>query len=456
MVARVGLFLVAVAAMACCVAGPAQAQRSGEGATELELVGVVEGSYPNAEPTAGEALVRLGLTGVALRDPRGAMGGTRLPSPGEVVFVRVDTRLRAQMIPPTGATVRAVVRDAGRGMWAGRGAGWFRVESPRPSDDTDSEDEDDDDAAPLVQLRGLSCRAKIVQGQIGFEVVGVPDTGSAREAGLQPGDVIVAVNGRPLSSVAEFEKLGRDSRDLSLGVIDVNTGRLAEVALRSGAARGPRPGEAPAPPPTAAGVLAKTLGLTVEPVRMGLRGAVKVVAATAGQGGADAGLEPGDTIVEVNSQRVGTVEEFVAALPVGGGTVTLLVRDVRSERDVPIEAVASAIDDGDGLAVERPEIERPTGPPAGSPATGAADRFGLQTELAFYDAEAAVKIVGVKSGSAASRAGLRTGWIILRANDAPMLHPDDLTKAEAAAGSRLNLRVVDPATKRDSTVTLTL
>jgi S1-C subfamily serine protease len=447
MIARVRFFLLA---MSILVVRPAHAQR-GDGATELELVGVVEGAYPNAEPTAAEALVRLGLTGVSLRGAPGTTGMSRLPSPGEVVFVRVDTRLRAQMIPPTGATVRAVVRDTGRGLWAGTGAGWFRVDSPAPDE---TADDGANESGPLVTLRGMSCRAKIVQGTIGFEVVRVPDAGSARDAGLQPGDVIVAVNGRPLSSVAEFEKLGRDSRDLALGVIDVNTGQLAEVVLRSGAARGPRPGEAPERPPTAAGVLAKSLGVEVEGVRMGLRGAVKVVAATAGQGGADAGLEPGDVVVEVNGQRVGSVDEFVAALPVEGGTVTLLVRDVRSERDVPIQAVASPIDDGDDITAQRPEVEPPVGPP--SSAAGAADRFGLQTELTFYDAEAAVKIVGVKAGSAASRAGLRPGWIILRANDAPTMHPDDLAKAESVGGSRLSLRVIDPATERDSIVTLQL
>ena len=447
MVARARFFLLA---MACLIAHPAHAQRGVDGATELELVGVVEGTYRSDDASSDSALVKLSLTGVSLTRGSRASSAVRLPSPGEVVFVEVDMRSRASTKPPTGATVRGRVRYEKHGLWSAAGPGWYDVETP-PVDEAPTSD--DDSAGPLVDLRGMSCRAKIVQGQIGFEVARVPDAGSARDAGLHPGDVIVSVNGRPLSSVAEFEKLGRGSKDLALGVIDVNTGRLAEVVLRSGAALGPRPGEAAEPPPTAAGVLAKVLGLTVEPMRMGLRGAVKVVSAAAGQGGADAGLEPGDVIVEVNSQRVGSVDEFVAALPVEGGTVTLLVRDVRSERDVPIKAIASAIDDGDGLAVERPEIEPPVESPS---ATGAIDRFGLQTELTFYDAEAAVKIVDVKSGSAASRAGLRVGWIILRANDAPMMHPDDLTKAEAGAGSRLSLRVVDPATKRDSEFKLEL
>jgi hypothetical protein len=190
--------------------------------------------------------------------------------------------------------------------------------------------------------------------------------------------------------------------------------------------------------------IARSLGISVETARAGLRGAVKVATVEPTRPGAAAGLEPGDVIVAVNRTRVANIDDFAQALPAQGGQVTLIVRDVRTGEEVPVEVRAAGARSMDN---DRPQT--PKTPAAEGVTT---DRFGIAGELTFFNEEAAVKVVSVKPGSPASRAGIRAGWIILKANDEPVLHPDDLAKAEEAAGGRLTLRVVDPSTDRQHTI----
>jgi S1-C subfamily serine protease len=245
------------------------------------------------------------------------------------------------------------------------------------------------------------------------------------------------------------QELASEPKPLTLAVIDVNSGRVANVTLAAplaGDARRPRIDPATKPPSDSAARIANAIGISVETTRVGLRGAVKIATVEPAQPGAEAGLEPGDVIVAVNRTRVANIEEFAQALPEQGGKVTLVVRDVRSGNEVPVEVTAigsrSSIE-GEEASPSRPAEE-----------AGTADQLGLVTELTFYNEEAAVKVIGVKPGSPASRAGVRRGWIILQANDAPVLHPDDLAKAEENSGGRVTLRVVDPSNDRQSTVNI--
>jgi hypothetical protein len=198
------------------------------------------------------------------------------------------------------------------------------------------------------------------------------------------------------------------------------------------------------PDSDAASRIARSLGISVETARVGLRGAVKVATVDPVRPGAAAGLEPGDVIVAVNRTRVANVDDFAQALPAQGGPIILLVRDVRTGEEVPVEVRAAG-----GRPMDN---DRPQTPETPVPEGVTTDRFGIAGELTFYNEEAAVKVVSVKPGSPASRAGIRAGWIILKANDEPVLHPDDLAKAEKAAGGRLSLRVADPSTDRQRTI----
>jgi S1-C subfamily serine protease len=449
--------------LALCPTAPHSALAQFEGApagqpVELELRGSVERVFTSDDRADGARLVEIVLESVALADARAPVQQVRIPAPGDVVFVLVDDsaagqslrRVKAGPLPLVGDVVRATVRDAGRGVWSAAGVDWYEsVDSRRRPLDRDAPRTGDAASTPQVKLRGMTCEATIEQGRVALEVVSVAAEGPAHDAGFQVGDVIVAANGASIPSIARIRQIVQQAEPLKLSVVDVNTGRLAVVTLAdstTGGARRSGPEDDSHPSPAAR--IASALGIEVESARVGLRDAVKVTFVDPTKRGAEGGLEVGDVIVGVGKQQIASVAEFAKALPLRGGDLTLLVRDVRSGREVPIQVQAEN---------SRPATDDDA-PPSKNPAAepGAADRLGLSTELTFYSAEAAVKVVAVQRNSPASRAGVRPGWIIVRANDVPVLHPDDLAKAEDAARGRIALRIVDPADGRQATVNIDL
>jgi C-terminal processing protease CtpA/Prc len=445
-------------------AAPAPAQRDatiGDTPIELAIDGTVQRVFLSNVRFDATRLVEILLRGVALKDAQAPIQHVRIPPPGDVLFIVINEpsdnrRLQggtdASGVPQAGDTIRATVRYAGRGVWSATGPDWFEGigSEGRQAERDIARDGDAGSSDQLIDLRGMHCKAKIVRGQLGLEVSQVESEGPAHDAGFQVGDVIVAVGGNAISSTTKVQQLALEPQPLELSVIDVNSGRLAFVALpasRTGRIEPSRTDDAgPEADVDAAARIASGIGISVEAARAGLRGAVKVLTVDRGKPGAEAGLEPGDVIVAVNRTRVSNADEFAQALPPQGGPVTLVVRDVRSGNEVPIQVRAASV---------RP-VPRDTEQPAETQASpsGETDRLGMSTELSFYDAEAAVKVVAVRPGSPASRAGIRPGWMILKANDAPVLHPDDLTKAEEEAGGRLSLLVVDPSNDRQFTISL--
>jgi S1-C subfamily serine protease len=427
---------------------------------ELELEGGVERVFVSDDRSDDTRLVQLALRSVALADAHIPLRHVRVPAPGDVLFVVVGDssdngrlpRAESGELPRAGERIRAKVRDDGRGVWTAAGSNWFEtIESAlrRPEREVAR---DDDPGTPnrFIDLRGMRCEAKGVRGQLGLEVVQVQSEGPAHDAGFQVGDVIVAVGGSPISSVANVERLALEPKPLALAVLDVNSGRLANVTLAAsptakvGRSQSAGPRDEPGSDP--ASRIADAIGISVETTRVGVRGAVKVATVEPARPAAMAGLEPGDVIVAVNRTRVANVDDFAQALPAQGGQVTLVVRDVRTGEEVPVEVRA--------VGARSTDNDRPQTPDTSTSASEGVttDRFGIAGELTFYNEEAAVKVVSVKPGSPASRAGIRPGWVILKANDEPVLHPDDLEKAEEAAGGRLSLRVADPSTDRQSTI----
>ena len=168
----------------------------------------------------------------------------------------------------------------------------------------------------------------------GAIVSGVQAGGPADRAGLKRGDIITAFNGTPVTdnntlrnAVARTQPgstatltVTRDNREQQLRVT------LGELPAKN--ARGEREEE------TGAREDAGGLGLTVQPVspalveRFNLKGAdaglVVTDVAQAGAG-ADAGVQPGDVIEEVNRRPVRTVAELQAALKASGERPALLL-----------------------------------------------------------------------------------------------------------------------------------
>lgn len=172
--------------------------------------------------------------------------------------------------------------------------------------------------------------------------VSVVENGSAADkAGIVPGDVIVAFDGREIPSSASLPPMvGALAPGSRATLTLLREGKRREVtvtltALDASAVTGvPSPGrrEAPATP-------ANPLGLSVEALDAAARSAMGLgaregvlVAEVTGQAARQAGLSAGDVILRVNQAEVGSVAEFEAATEglERGDEVRLLVRNTRS------------------------------------------------------------------------------------------------------------------------------
>jgi serine protease Do len=166
----------------------------------------------------------------------------------------------------------------------------------------------------------------------------VQKDGPGADAGLKPGDVILAVDGKAIERSSELPPLvaaikpGSQAtltvwRDKSERSIRIKIGELKEeqaVAMEGD------PGD------TDTG----KLGLAVRPLtgdeRQELRTAGRIVVEDADGPAAVAGVEPGDVIIMVNGTPVGSVAEFRTAVNASGSTVALLIQRGGARIFVPV------------------------------------------------------------------------------------------------------------------------
>ena len=192
------------------------------------------------------------------------------------------------------------------------------------------------DVTPAI-ARGLGLS---VEG--GILVSDVTPGGPAAQAGLQRGDVITSIDGKPVTDVGHFRNLVAGTAPgtrVQLTILRNGRQQAAEVAI----------GEAPEPArPVAAAPARSQAGLPDVAVtdvtpevaqRLGLPPAVQgavVTRVASGGPAAEAGLRPGDVIQEVNRQPVRSARDFaraveqagdrdVVALVNRGGTTTYVV-----------------------------------------------------------------------------------------------------------------------------------
>lgn len=193
----------------------------------------------------------------------------------------------------------------------------------------------------------------------GALVAGVTETGPAEKGGIQPGDVIVEFDGKP---VPEMRELPRMVADTAIGktvpvkvlrkgeevTIDVALGRLEEGEKIVGADDGEATPKAETPKTT------EMLGMTLAPATGEYRERFKiaetvegvvVVDVKAGGAAAEKRIQPGDVIVEVAQEAVTTPAEVaakVAALKDKGRKSALLLI---SGQNAELRFVAVAIED---------------------------------------------------------------------------------------------------------------
>lgn len=166
----------------------------------------------------------------------------------------------------------------------------------------------------------------------------VDEDGPADDAGLEPGDVILAVDGHDIERSSELPtiiagiKPGKQAtltiwRNKSEKDVRIKVGELKEepeVALRT---------------PQADSETGK-LGLAVRPLtgseRQELKTSGRLIVEDADGPAAIAGVEPGDVLIAVNGLQVASVGEFRTAVNSSKGTIALLIQRGNAQIYVPV------------------------------------------------------------------------------------------------------------------------
>lgn len=184
-------------------------------------------------------------------------------------------------------------------------------------------------SAPLAESFGL----KAPDGALVSTIAA--DSAAAR-AGLRPGDVIVAIEGRPVRTAADVSSrigLAQPGERLKLSIWRERASRQVEVLL----ARAPEEKAAAGAQAPAGG-----LGLAVRPLaRQELRGSGLdhgLLVEQAEGPAAQAGLQPGDVLLAINGQALKDVAQLRAVLASHPRHVALLIARDGQQIFVPVEA----------------------------------------------------------------------------------------------------------------------
>jgi len=184
---------------------------------------------------------------------------------------------------------------------------------------------------------GISAEPVTIGKRTGMKVIRVEPGSPAQLAGIEPGDVLVAANGVPITGVEVLSSVVHKSGPtLTVTVRDTRSGRDVPVEIKIGSAdvASPTPIPADTPIPSDAG---RKLGAVTELVFYDVNPAVKVTEIEPGSPAARAGIEPGDIIVEANGTPTlhpKTLDEVVRKSP---STLKLTVIDPRSNKKTAVQ-----------------------------------------------------------------------------------------------------------------------
>ena len=171
----------------------------------------------------------------------------------------------------------------------------------------------------------------------GALVSAVEDGSPAARAGLKPGDVILAFDGKTIDQ----------SSSLPLVVGEMKPGQVATARIwRDGSERsvkvtvGAAPAEAVASADAPSGDSSGRLGLVVRPLTSDERDQIHakggLIVQEAGGAAAKAGVQPGDVILALNDQPVKSVHELRSLIEKAGKHVALLVQRNDAKIYVPV------------------------------------------------------------------------------------------------------------------------
>jgi serine protease Do len=173
-------------------------------------------------------------------------------------------------------------------------------------------------------------------------VSSVEKDGPAAKAGIQPGDVILGVGGRPIEHYGELSgaiAAMKPGSDTKLAVwrggkqLDVSVA-IAELHEQQAAARGARLPGSPGKTPAAFGMTVRPLS-PQEQEQAGTQGSLVVEEVTGPAAAAE--IQQGDIILGVNGKRVHSVAELQEAARTAGKNVALLVQREDAQIFVPLK-----------------------------------------------------------------------------------------------------------------------
>jgi len=183
---------------------------------------------------------------------------------------------------------------------------------------------------PITSDLAQSLGLKDVQGVL---VSSVEPGSPAEKAGLKPGDVITALNGKKIDDPNAFRnELASTPPGTTVTLTVMRNGKEMQVrpTISEFSASPPQPGQGTGKPTA----LTKHLGITVEPLTQDVASQLGLKPGTSGVvitdvdpigPAADAGLRPGDVIVEINHQPIHSPAEVAPTIAKSDGRPPLLL-----------------------------------------------------------------------------------------------------------------------------------
>jgi serine protease Do len=184
---------------------------------------------------------------------------------------------------------------------------------------------------------------------------------------------------------------------------------------------------------------------------------------------ARAGLRTGDVVLEYNGQRVEGLEQFIRLVheTPAGREVKLAVSRGGSPQSLMVKTGARkmTVAKNGELRVElpnfqMPDIHMPDVPRAymswRSPVLGI-EAESIDSQLAqYFGVKEGVLVRSVVKGSAAEKAGVRAGDVILKVDDSKVTSPREISTAIRSAKSKQSVPVVLSREKKEMTVSIAI
>lgn len=471
MTRRFPFWALMLAAMAATPTARGQAARTKADAAVI-VEGVVRDFFKSAVAGSHGALMQMEATRTEMGPNAAEARRLPIPAPGDPVYVHLaETTGKA---PQVSQAVRVYLAPRAAGGWEAAGDDWFEVvggppvnvPTPRTEPESGSPTAATGPSGKTI-LKDLGVKADPVDvnGRMVLKIASLVPDGPMQKAGFEPGDVVIGVNKSGFASLQQLADLiAKGPAKAEFVALNVRNNEQTTVPVDVAvlvAAAPHRP--APEPVPTSATRPApprRSLGVAVEPVRVGLRTALKVTEVEPNGPAKKAGFEVGDVLVEAAGVRLVDESSLQEAIDRSvGETLTVTVRDVRSGKDVPVEVEIGKPTSGVGTSpIPRPE-PTPTPSPSPSPSpsptlgSGATSRsIGLTVKPGTADLLPVVKVAAVAPGSPAAKAGLEVGDAIVGVNDRVVFAPDILEEALKAAGPSFTLTVLDVKSGKKSQV----